>query len=42
MSLTRCRLRVKQGTAFRFTVSESATVAIRITRHAPHSVRGTL
>ena len=42
MSLTRRRFRAKQGTAFRFTVSESATVTIRITRHKPPSLRGTL
>ena len=41
-SLTRRRFRVKQGTAFRFTVSESATITIRITRHKPRSLRGTL
>ena len=42
MSVTRRRFRAKKGTAFRFTVSESATVTIRIARHKPRSVRGTL
>ncbi len=42
VSLTRRRFRAKRGTTFRFTVSERATVTIRITRHKPRSVRGTL
>ena len=42
VSLTRRRFRAKQGTAFRLTVSESATVTIRVTRHKPPSLRGTL
>ena len=42
VSLTRRRFRAKQGSTFRFNVSEKATVTVRITRKGSRSVRLTL